>query len=139
MKNIVKLSLFTAIFLAIFLRGSDLISRLITDHDTITNTSLLFQYGGMIGFCLFIIFIVMLQTDSIQKFKLYRPKLSHWIYLIYVTIGLMFIGVTLVSFTLQIAIIMALLFMLVTAILDMVRDKIIQETEGKHLHPKKTM
>jgi hypothetical protein len=47
--------------------------------------------------------------------------------------------VTLVSFTLQIAIIMALLFMLVTAILDMVRDKIIQETEGKHLHPKKTM
>jgi hypothetical protein len=139
MKNIVKLSLFTAIFLAIFLRGSDLISRLIPDHDTITNTSLLFQYGGMIGFCLFIIFIVMLQTDSIQKFKLYRPKLSHWIYLIYVTIGLMFIGVTLVSFTLQIAIIMALLFMLVTAILDMVRDKIIQETEGKHLHPKKTM
>lgn len=139
MKNIVKLSLFTAIFLAIFLRGSGLISRLIPDHDTITNTSLLFQYGGMIGFCLFIIFIVMLQTDSIQKFKLYRPKLSHWIYLIYVTIGLMFIGVTLVSFTLQIAIIMALLFMLVTAILDMVRDKIIQETEGKHLHPKKTM
>jgi len=139
MKNIVKLSLFTAIFLAIFLRGSDLISRLIPDHDTFTNTSLLFQYGGMIGFCLFIIFIVMLQTDSIQKFKLYRPKLSHWIYLIYVTIGLMFIGVTLVSFTLQIAIIMALLFMLVTAILDMVRDKIIQETEGKHLHPKKTM
>ena len=139
MKNIVKLSLYTAIFLAIFLRGSDLISRLITDQDTITNTSLLFQYGGMIGFCLFIIFIVMLQTDSIQKFKLYRPKLSHWIYLVYVTIGLMFIGVTLVSFTLQIAIIMALLFMLVTAILDMVRDKIIQETEGKHLHPKKTM
>ncbi len=139
MKNIVKLSLYTAIFLAIFLRGSDLISRLIPDHDTITNTSLLFQYGGMIGFCLFIIFIVMLQTDSIQKFKLYRPKLSQWIYLVYVTIGLMFIGVTLVSFTLQIAIIMALLFMLVTAILDMVRDKIIQETEGKHLHPKKTM
>ena len=139
MKNIVKLSLYTAIFLAIFLRGSDLISRLISDHDTITNTSLLFQYGGMIGFCLFIIFIVMLQTDSIQKFKLYRPKLSHWIYLVYVTIGLLFIGVTLVSFTLQIAIIMALLFMLVTAILDMVRDKIIQETEGKHLHPKKTM
>lgn len=139
MKNIVKLSLYTAIFLAIFLRGSDLISRLIPDHDTITNTSLLFQYGGMIGFCLFIIFIVMLQTDSIQKFKLYRPKLSHWIYLVYVTIGLLFIGVTLVSFTLQIAIIMALLFMLVTAILDMVRDKIIQETEGKHLHPKKTM
>ncbi|HRX45725.1 MAG TPA: hypothetical protein P5091_06755 [Acholeplasmataceae bacterium] len=139
MKNIVKLSLYTAIFLAIFLRGSDLISRLITDQDTITNTSLLFQYGGMIGFCLFIIFIVMLQTDSIQKFKLYRPKLSQWIYLVYVTIGLMFIGVTLVSFTLQIAIIMALLFMLVTAILDMVRDKIIQETEGKHLHPKKTM
>ncbi len=139
MKNIVKLSLYTAIFLAIFLRGSDLISRLIPDHDTITNTSLLFQYGGMIGFSLFIIFIVMLQTDSIQKFKLYRPKLSHWIYLVYVTIGLLFIGVTLVSFTLQIAIIMALLFMLVTAILDMVRDKIIQETEGKHLHPKKTM
>lgn len=139
MKNIVKLSLYTAIFLAIFLRGSDFISRLISDQDTITNTSLLFQYGGMIGFCLFIIFIVMLQTDSIQKFKLYRPKLSHWIYLVYVTIGLLFIGVTLVSFTLQIAIIMALLFMLVTAILDMVRDKIIQETEGKHLHPKKTM
>jgi len=139
MKNIVKLSLYTAIFLAIFLRGTDLMGRLIPDHDTITNTSLLFQYGGMIGFCLFIIFIVMLQTDSIQKFKFYRPKLSHWIYLIYVTIGLMFIGVTLVSFTLQIAIIMALLFMLVTAILDMVRDKIIQETEGKHLHPKKTM
>lgn len=137
MKNIVKFSLFTTIFLAIYLRGAEWIERIIPNLDAVTNTSLLFQYGGMIGFSLFIIFIVMLQSDSIQRFKICKPKLSHWMYIIYAAVGLSFIGVTLVTFTLQIAIIMALLFMLITAILDMVRDKIIQDSEGRHLHPKK--
>jgi hypothetical protein len=81
----------------------------------------------------------MLQSDGIQKIKACKPKLSQWIYILYVTLGLTFIGFTLVTFKLQIAIIMALLFMLVTAILDMIRDKIIQESDGNPLHAKKIM
>ncbi|MDY0294309.1 MAG: hypothetical protein RBQ71_00705 [Acholeplasmataceae bacterium] len=139
MKNIVKFSFFTGLFLTIYLKGADWIEYIIPQQDANTNTSLLFQYGGMIGFSLFIIFIVMLQSDGIQKIKACKPKLSQWIYILYVTLGLTFIGFTLVTFKLQIAIIMALLFMLVTAILDMIRDKIIQESDGNPLHAKKIM
>jgi glucan phosphoethanolaminetransferase (alkaline phosphatase superfamily) len=137
MRNIVKLSFYLGILVTIYLTGGSLIESIMPDYEAITNTTLLFQYGGMIGYSLFIIFIMMLQTDTVETIRVCKPRLSQWIRYAYLTIGLIFILIVLVNFALHTALIMALLFMLVTAILDMIRDKITQEHDGQSLHPKK--
>lgn len=139
MKNIVKLSFYVGILLTIYMTAGEFINRILPDQDTIANTSLLFQYGGMIGFSLFIIFMIMMQSESMQKVRKISPRASALVYYAYIFIGITFILWTIISFTIQIAMIMALLFMLVTAVLDMVRDKIIHGHEGNQLHPKKTI
>lgn len=139
MKNIVKLSFYVGILLTVYFAAGDFLNRMLPDQDTVANTTLLFQYGGMIGFSLFIIFMIMMQTDGMHKVRVISPRVSASVYYSYILIGISFIVWTIISFTLQIAIIMALLFMLVTAILDMIRDKIIQDHEGNQLHPKKTI
>ena len=137
MKNIVKLSLVTGLLSAVYFTSGDIIRDVIEQTNTFANTSLLFQYGGMIGYSLFVIFIMILQSDSIEKIRSFKPKFSTCIHCTYVLIGVAFILIALINFTIQTALIMAILFMLVTAILDMIRDKIIQEHEGNQLHPKK--
>ncbi len=125
------------LLITIYLAGGSVIERIMPNYENIANTTLLFQYGGMIGYSLFIIFIMMLQTDTVEKIRVYKPRLSKWIQYAYLTTGLVFILIALMNFTLPIALVMALLFMLVTALLDMIRDKITQEHDGKPLHPKK--
>lgn len=137
MRNIVKLSFYMGLLITIYLAGGSVIERIMPNYENIANTTLLFQYGGMIGYSLFIIFIMMLQTDTVEKIRVYKPRLSKWIQYAYLTTGLVFILIALMNFTLPIALVMALLFMLVTALLDMIRDKITQEHDGKPLHPKK--
>lgn len=137
MRNIVKLSFYMGLLITIYLAGGSVIERIMPNYENIANTTLLFQYGGMIGYSLFIIFIMMLQTDTVEKIRVYKPHLSKWIQYAYLTTGLVFILIALMNFTLPIALVMALLFMLVTALLDMIRDKITQEHDGKPLHPKK--
>ena len=82
--------------------------------------------------------MIMLQSEFIDKTSHIKPRLARSVYYIYTGIGILFIILTVIHFSLQTAIIMALLFMLITAILDMIRDKIIHEHEGNQLHPKKT-
>lgn len=137
MRNIVKFSFYMGLLITIYLAGGSVIERIMPNYENIANTTLLFQYGGMIGYSLFIIFIMMLQTDTVEKIRVYKPRLSKWIQYAYLTTGLVFILIALMNFTLPIALVMALLFMLVTALLDMIRDKITQERDGKPLHPKK--
>ncbi|HAX03137.1 MAG: hypothetical protein A2Y45_06860 [Tenericutes bacterium GWC2_34_14] len=137
MKNIVKLSLIAGFLSAIYFTSGDFIRDVVEQTNTFANTSLLFQYGGMIGYSLFVIFIMMLQTDSIGKIRSFKPKFSSCIHCTYLLTGIAFILIALINFTIQTALIMAILFMLITAILDMIRDKIVQEHEGNQLHPKK--
>jgi ABC-type multidrug transport system fused ATPase/permease subunit len=139
MKNIVKLSTLVGLITTVYFTSSDLFNRLYDDIQTIANTTLLFQYGGMIGYSLFVIFIMMLQGDTIGKIRSFKPRLSTCVHCTYIAMGVAFILVTLINFTIQIALIMAILFMLMTAILDMIRDKITQEHEGNQLHPKKIL
>ncbi len=139
MKNIVKLSFYIGLLVTAYFTAGNIIKKLIPEQDTNTNITLLLHYGGMIGFSLFVIFLIMIQTEGMRKVRDISPRTSSVIYYTYILIGILFIIWTIASFTIQFALIMALLFMLVTAVLDVIRDKIIQVQEGNQLHPKKTI
>ena len=137
MKNIIKFSLIIGIFIAIYIFGGRLISAIMPNHDSTHNTTLLLLYGGMIGYILFIVFVVVLQEEGFNKLSVYKPRLSKIMHYLYILVAVGFVMYAFVSFNLQFSILMALLFMLITAALDMVRDKLFQETQGNPLHPKR--
>ena len=137
MKNIIKFCIIIGIFVTIYILGGRLIDAIMPSHDSTHNTSLLFLYGGMIGYILFIVFVVVLQEEGFNKLSLYKPRLSKIMHFLYVIVAVSFVMYAFVSFNLQFSILMALLFMLITAALDMVRDKLFQETQGNPLHPKR--
>ncbi|MBU1142688.1 MAG: hypothetical protein KKH92_03475 [Firmicutes bacterium] len=137
MKNIIKFCTIIAVFVTIYVLGGRLINEIMPNHDSTHNTSLLFLYGGMIGYILFIVFVVVLQEESYSKLSMYKPRLSKIMHFLYILVAVGFVMYAFVSFNLQFSILMALLFMLITAALDMVRDKLFQETQGNPLHPKR--
>lgn len=137
MKNLIKFTLILGILASVYFVGDQLIGIFIPNHETITNTSLLFLYGGITGYVLFIVFVVLLQEEGFRKIRGYKPKLSKTIHQLYIFIAAVFILIAFINFELQLLILLALVFMLITASLDSIRDKIIQEKEGNVLHPKK--
>ena len=137
MKILIKYTLIIGIFITVYFTGDKLISMIIPNYENITNTSLLFLYGGITGYVLFIVFVVLLQEESFQKVKELKPKFCRVIHQLYIFVAAVFIIVAFVNFELQLLVLMALTFMLITAFLDSIRDKIIQEKEGNLLHPKK--
>ena len=139
MKTIIKYSIYIGIVLTLFLNAERWINQIIPTSDFVQNSTLLFQYGGMIGYSLVIVFITMLQSEWFHQIHLYKPKLSLWLKNAYVSISVLFIVIAMIEYTFQSAVLLVLIFMLLTATLDMIRDKIIQDHEGNTLHPKKTI
>lgn len=137
MKNILKFSTIIGIFLSIYILGERMIQWILPDHQMIANSSLLFLYGGMVGYILFIVFVSILQAEGFRQLKVIQPKAEFWMRPTYKLISILFVMYPLFRFDLQISILLALVFMLLTASFDMLRDRIIQENEGNLLHPKK--
>ncbi len=137
MKDILKFTFIIGVFITIYLLGDSMIQWIIPNHETSLNSSLLLTYGGIIGYILFIVFVAMLQQDGYLKLKEVKPKTSKVIHQIYYVTAVLFALYAFLGFQLQNAILMALGFMFITAALDLVRDKILSENNGKALHPKK--
>lgn len=95
------------------------------------------MYGALIGYILFIVFVVVLQGEGHIRLKNYKPRISKLMYQSYVFVAGIFIFYAFVAFDIQNAILMALAFMLFTAVYDMLRDKFIHGHEVNQYHPKK--
>lgn len=137
MKNFIKILIIIGIFLSIYMLGERMINLILPEHQSIANSSLLFVYGGMIGYILFIVFVSILQSEGFRQLKQIKPRTALLTKQGYQMLTVLFVLYPLFNFKLQYSILMALFFMLLTAALDMIRDKIIQDHEGNALHPKK--
>ncbi|PKK94202.1 MAG: hypothetical protein CVV61_00720 [Tenericutes bacterium HGW-Tenericutes-6] len=137
MKNILAFIMILALFVSAYVFGEELIELAIPNHDTISNSSELFMYGALIGYILFIVFVVVLQGEGHLRLKYYKPKTSKLMQQSYMLIAGVFIMYAFVAFDIQNAILMALAFMLVTALYDMLRDRLINGQEVNQFHPKK--
>jgi len=137
MKNIIKFCFIIGIFSAIYIIGGDILNAINSTHESTKHTTSLLLHGGMAGYILFIIFVVILQEEGFNKLNIYKPKVSKIMHFIYILVAVSFVVYALISFDLQFSIFMALLFMLITAALDIVRDKLFQDAQGNLLHPKR--
>ncbi|HCB66981.1 MAG TPA: hypothetical protein DEP70_05430 [Acholeplasmataceae bacterium] len=139
MKNIIKFSLIIGVFLSIYYLGGRVMTWIQPEQFMFANSALLFTYGGMTGYILFIVFIASLQFQSFSNLKLLKPRIGLILHMLHFLMTIFFVIYPFISFNLQFLIIMALIFMLATSMFEILTDKIIQGLQCNTLHPKKIM
>lgn len=138
MKNIIKIILLLSFTIVFVIFGELFLKTYVPDFILMKGTSELMTYGGIAGYILFIVFVVLLQEEGYYQLKQINPKSSKIIHQMYILVSVIFIALIFMDFTMYLAIILASSFMMVTSFLDMLRDKIINK-ETKVLYPKKTI
>ena len=108
-------------------------------QEMIHQSSLLFKYGIIIGYIIFIIFIYVLQLRNYYQLIYYKPIFGKFFLSSFSLVALGFsIGVFL-EYQFQKTILLVLSFLLITALFDMIRDKIMLIVQGNIVHPKKIL
>jgi hypothetical protein len=139
MRNLFKLTLIISIFGAIYYFGERAYNIILTENHAMANSALLFEYGILIGCILLITFIVLVQQSNYQKLIEYKPIFGKIFLRAYHLISLFFSISVFIVFEIQRTVIVALSFLLVTAIFEVVRDKILQVMQGNVVRPKKIL
>lgn len=139
MKIITKLIFNISIFFSIYLLSNYLIQFVITENKLIASSVMLFKYGGATGYFVFIIFIALLQIEGFKHIAKYKPKLSSLMRILYLLIAMIFLISGLLKFDMLFIVFMAIVFMLITSTLDVIKEKIIHNYEGNKSFPKKLM
>jgi hypothetical protein len=139
MKNVIKFILILSTFALVYYVGDLAIKYFIPENHSIANSSLLFLYGGMTGYILLIVFVVVMQKNSYEQLMHYKPRLGKALHHFHMLLAMIFIGFALVGFDIQFAVLLVLVFLFVTTLLDYVREKLMQEVNGNRIHPKKIL
>lgn len=139
MKNIIKFIMIIGAFALIYYAGDLTTQYYLPDNNSIANSSQLFVYGGMTGYILLIIFVVILQKNNYDQLKQYKPRFGAFLYYFYIFLAMVFITYALTSFDLQFSVLMVLIFLFLTTLLDYVREKMIEEINGNRIHHKKIL
>ncbi len=139
MKNIIKFIMVLSTFALIYYAGDLTINHFLPDNHSIANSSMLFTYGGMTGYIFLIVFVVVLQKNNYDQLKKHKPRLGKFMYMFYVFLAMLFISYAIISFDLQFSVLMVLIFLFITTLFDYLREKMIEEINGNHVHPKKIL
>ena len=139
MKNAIKFILILGTFALVYYAGDLAIKYFMPQNQSIANSSLLFQYCGMTGYILLIVFVVVMQKNNYDQLMQHKPRLGRALKNLHIFIAIMFIGFAVIGFDIQFAILLVLLFLFVTTLLDYVRERLMQEINGNPIHPKKIL
>ena len=125
--------------MSIYLYGDTLFSSIMSGQQFPSESSLLFEYGVIIGYNLLIVFVVMIQLNNYHQLMHYKPVLGKLFLLTYHLIAIGFSIGAFINYNFQKSVILAMSFLLITAVFEMIRDKIVQIMQGNVVHPKKIL
>lgn len=139
MKNVIKLSFLIGVLTTVVFKWDTWLTALLPNAYQVINTSLLMSYGTIIGFSVFIIFIIMIQHMSLEQLKRHKPKYAKMLFYTYASIGICLIMICIAIYSFEKAVILAIVFMLITAVFDVLKEKSLMECQGNVVHPKRIM
>jgi len=139
MKNIFKISVMIYVIGSVYFYGDQMLSFMLLTQDLTHQAYLLFEYGVIIGYIIFIVFVVLLQLRNYYHLMAYKPVFGKFLLISYQLVALGFSIGVFVHFSFQKSILLALSFLLTTAIFDSIRDKILSIQQGNIIHPKKIL
>lgn len=139
MKILFKFGLNISILITIYLVSEYMIQFLSLENQLVAQSVMLFKYGGATGFFVLIIFVLLLQFEGLKSISKYQPKLTSFIKITYILFSFAFLITAIIHFDMLFILMLALIFMMMTSILDYVKEKIIDQHENHSQYPKKTM
>ncbi|MCF7930568.1 MAG: hypothetical protein K9L02_03550 [Acholeplasmataceae bacterium] len=139
MKNIIKFIMILGTFALVYYAGDLTIKYFMPENRSIANSSLLFLYGGMLGYILLIIFVVVLQKNNYDQLRQHKPLFGKLLHSFHVMLAIVFISYALISFDIQFSVLLVLIFLFVSTLLDYVRERLMQEINGSPIPPKKIL
>lgn len=139
MKNAIKFILILGTFALVYYAGDLAIKYFMPQNQSVANSALLFQYCGMTGYILLIVFVVVMQKNNYDQLMEHKPRLGRALHNLHIFIAIIFIGFAVLGFDIQFAILLVLVFLFVTTLLDYVRERLMQEINGNPIHPKKIL
>jgi hypothetical protein len=139
MKTLFRLILNVAICFSLYLLISYLVDIWAPNMDFTPYSLLLLQYGAILGYCVFIVFVTIQQVDGLKKIGMYKPKLHTIIKMTYLAVALAFAVSGTIKYDLLLIVFLSVGFLVVTALFDTFKAKIVHMHEGNLLHPKKML
>ena len=109
MKNAIKFILILGTFALVYYAGDLAIKYFMPQNQSIANSSLLFQYCGMTGYILLIVFVVVMQKNNYDQLMQHKPRLGRALKNLHIFIAIMFIGFAVIGFDIQFAILGAVI------------------------------
>ncbi len=139
MKTLFRLILNVAICFTLYLLIAYLVDSWAPNMDFTPHSMMLLHYGAILGYCVFIVFVTIQQMDGFKKIAIYKPKLHTLIKMSYLAIALIFAVSGTIKYDMFLIVVLIISFLVVSALFDTVKAKIVHIHEGNRLHPKKIL
>ncbi|MBE0700291.1 MAG: hypothetical protein IH571_01260 [Acholeplasmataceae bacterium] len=137
MKKLIEIVQIMTVFTALYFIVDYMMGLISINTSTEVNLSILINYGFLIGYVFFIIFIVVMQSDNYSEIRVSMPKTGKIMLLTYMTIAFGFLVYPLFNFDIKFSFFMVMIFMIITSLFGLARQRFMDGKQDKTLHHKK--
>lgn len=136
MKSLIK-TVFSGSVIALLATKWELATNLISIQNVFQeDTSLLIKLGGMIGYTIFIAFGFFIQQGQIKEAIQHQRNKGSILYVAFTVISIVFLSYITMSFTIQIALINLMIYLIIISMMDFIGEKLMMSSVKQKSHPK---
>lgn len=136
MRSLLK-TLFSGTFITLIITKWDLLVGFFNVQNAFSEDSdLLIKLGGMIGYTIFIVFAFIVQGSQIRNLIHINKQKGMILNIAFIVLTILFLAYIAIDFTLQVALINLMLYLLVVSIFDFIGERVMLTTKAHKSHPK---
>lgn len=136
MKSLIK-TVFSGSVIVLLATKWELATNLISIQNVFQeDTSLLIKLGGMIGYTIFIAFGFFIQQGQIKETIQHQRNKGSILYVTFTVISIVFLSYITMSFTIQIALINLMIYLIIISMMDFIGEKLMMSSVKQKSHPK---
>lgn len=136
MKEILKLSTL-GIMIAVLISKWQIVENMIFIDDMfIEDLNLLIKLGSMIGYTVFIAFAFFIQQNQIKDVLDVDRTKGLFLYSVFIIISVLFLSFIVINFSVQMALINLMVYLIIVSIVDCIGEKIILTINHQQSHHK---
>lgn len=128
---------FTMIVLTLYYAINHVVDLMLPQYNNVPNVALMIDYGFITGYIFFIVFILLIHTETYQALRDVKPKISRKMHLLYIILSLTFLSYAFTDFDIRMSFVLIFAFMALTTIFDIIVERWIQLDSSNLAHPKK--
>ncbi len=136
MRSMMKTIVFGSILAAVVMRWETLTGIFDIQNAFQDDVDLLIRLGSMIGYTLFIGFAFFVQQAQIRDVVHSNKSKGRLLYTIFSVLTILFLSYMLLDFSIQIALVNLMLYLIIVSIFDFIGERIVLVTKANKSHAK---